>query len=94
MLLVMADGGYLEPPAEDEKPSSVWEETRKRVDRFLPSLLKEVFPKNIAAELQTSEVTDLPESSRVKTAKNVEAKRDPPRETEAVREGERRGEAS
>ena len=44
ILLVMADGGYLTPPADHEKPSEIWEETWKRVDRFLPSLFQEVFP--------------------------------------------------
>ncbi len=44
ILLVMADGGYLVPPAENEKPSEIWEETWKRVDRFLPDLFGEIFP--------------------------------------------------
>lgn len=40
----MADGGYLVPPADNEKPSEIWEETWKRVDRFLPDLFREIFP--------------------------------------------------
>lgn len=44
ILLVMADGGYLVPPTENEKPSEIWEETWKRVDRFLPDLFREIFP--------------------------------------------------
>lgn len=40
----MADGGYLVPPSEKEKPTEIWEETWKRVDRFLPGLFREVFP--------------------------------------------------
>ncbi|KAL8831453.1 MAG: hypothetical protein Q9191_000864 [Dirinaria sp. TL-2023a] len=44
ILLVMADGGYLVPPSENERPSEIWEETSKRVDRFLPDLFREVFP--------------------------------------------------
>jgi len=44
ILLVMADGGYLVPPADNEKPSEIWEETWKRVDRFLPDLFQEIFP--------------------------------------------------
>jgi len=44
ILLVMADGGYLVPPAENEKPSEIWEETWKCVDRFLPDLFREIFP--------------------------------------------------
>ena len=44
ILLVMANGGYLVPPSNNEKPSEIWEETWKRVDRFLPGLFREVFP--------------------------------------------------
>ena len=45
ILLVMADGGYLMPPSGDDKGSEVWTETRKRVDRFLPDLFADIFPK-------------------------------------------------
>ncbi len=45
ILLVMADGGYLVPPSGDEKASEIWTETWKRVDRFLPDLFAEIFPK-------------------------------------------------
>ena len=45
ILLVMADGGYLLPPSGNEKGSEIWMETRKRVDRFLPDLFTEIFPK-------------------------------------------------
>lgn len=44
----MADGGYLVTPSENEKPSEIWEETWKRVDRFLPNLFSEVFPESKA----------------------------------------------
>ena len=44
ILLVMADGGYLAPPSNNEKPSEIWEETWKRINRFLPGLFREVFP--------------------------------------------------
>lgn len=44
ILLVMADGGYLVPPSDNKQPSKIWEETWKRVDRFLPGLFREVFP--------------------------------------------------
>lgn len=40
ILLVMADGGYL----RREKGDRLWEETRKRLERFLPRLVEEVFP--------------------------------------------------
>lgn len=44
IILVMADGGYLVPPSKTPDQAQIWNETRKRVDRFLPGLFKEVFP--------------------------------------------------
>ena len=44
ILLVMADGGFLTPPSEESKGSELWDETCKRVDRFLPNLIAEIFP--------------------------------------------------
>ncbi|THC97897.1 hypothetical protein EYZ11_002648 [Aspergillus tanneri] len=44
ILLVMADGGYLVPPSQDTTKELVWNETKKRLDRFLPDLFKEIFP--------------------------------------------------
>lgn len=65
-LLVMAEGGYLVPPAkakgklektsdadaenvddgqeDDEGEMKIWEETKRRIDRFLPGLFASVFP--------------------------------------------------
>ena len=44
ILLVMVDGGYLMPPSENANNSEIWDETWKRVDRFLPGLYKEIYP--------------------------------------------------
>lgn len=55
ILLVMADGGYLVPPLDNEQPSEIWAETRKRVDRFLPGLFKDVFPETKAPPLDEEE---------------------------------------
>ena len=44
ILLVMADGGFLVPPKQEDKPSELWTETCKKVDRFLPGLVPELFP--------------------------------------------------
>ena len=44
ILLVMADGGFIQPPSDDSRPTELWDETCKRVDRFLPDLITEVFP--------------------------------------------------
>lgn len=42
----MSNGGYLVPPEDTAKGTSseIWEETWKRVDRFLPNLFEEIFP--------------------------------------------------
>lgn len=43
----MANGGFLVPPSEKSKGSEMWEETWKRVDRFLPNLYAEIFPEAV-----------------------------------------------
>jgi brefeldin A-resistance guanine nucleotide exchange factor 1 len=40
----MADGGHLVPPSQDPSKETTWTETKKRLDRFLPDLFKELFP--------------------------------------------------
>ena len=40
----MTNGGFLVPPSEKSESSELWEETWKRVDRFLPNLFVEIFP--------------------------------------------------
>lgn len=44
IILVMADGGYLVPPSKNPIQARIWNETWKRVDRFLPGLFTEIFP--------------------------------------------------
>lgn len=44
ILLVMADGDFLTPPKPGETSPELWDETCKRVDRFLPDLMLELFP--------------------------------------------------
>lgn len=44
ILLVMADGGFIQPPSDGSRPTELWDETCKRVDRFLPDLISEIFP--------------------------------------------------
>lgn len=48
----MTSGGFLVPPSEKPEGSEIWEETWKRVDRFLPDLFAEIFPE--AKESATS----------------------------------------
>lgn len=79
ILLVMADGGFLNPPSPGSMPSELWQETCKRVDRFLPHLVAELFPQANASladagprppEKQTllSPTTGGPEKSAENTA--------------------------
>ena len=44
ILLVMSNGGYLVPPEEEPKKKLLWEETWKRLDRFLPEMYREIYP--------------------------------------------------
>lgn len=44
ILLVMADGGFIKPPVDGQPRTELWDETCKRVDRFLPNLIVEIFP--------------------------------------------------
>lgn len=44
ILLVMQSGGYLAPPEEKPDQAELWNETWKRLDRFLPNLHKELYP--------------------------------------------------
>ena len=44
IVLVMANGGYLVPPHENPDDSRLWDETWKRLERFLPGMFKEIFP--------------------------------------------------
>ena len=44
ILLVMANGKYLVPPSEDPSKEKLWIETRKRLQRFLPTLFEDIFP--------------------------------------------------
>ncbi|KAI9376339.1 hypothetical protein BJX61DRAFT_538871 [Aspergillus egyptiacus] len=44
IILVMADVGHLVPPSQNPSKETIWSETKKRLDRFLPDLFKEIFP--------------------------------------------------
>ena len=53
ILLVMADGGFIQPPSGGSPPTELWNETCKRVNRFLPDLIVEIFPQVNATPPQT-----------------------------------------
>lgn len=55
ILLVMASGKYLVPPEEDKKNEELWNQTWKRLDRFLPGFLEELFPPPPKAPTETEE---------------------------------------
>jgi brefeldin A-resistance guanine nucleotide exchange factor 1 len=44
MLLVLSSGGYLVPPDEKPEKEELWNETWKRINRFLPNFFAELFP--------------------------------------------------
>lgn len=52
MLLVMLDGGYLDIPQEGHKPSPMWEQTWSRIEKFLPSMYKDIFQDRNAKSTQ------------------------------------------
>ena len=47
MLLVLSNGGYLAPPDENPDRAELWNETWKRINRFQPNLLPELFPEEV-----------------------------------------------
>jgi len=60
ILLVMANGGYLAPPSQNPQHARLWEETWKRLERFMPGMFQEIFPApsqqiTVAAELQQTD---------------------------------------
>lgn len=61
ILLVMADGGFLIPPKQEEKPSELWIETCRKVDRFLPGLIADLFPQAAVMPMQSPTHTMLRE---------------------------------
>ena len=50
ILLVMASGGFLVPPSDNSEHSQLWEETGKRLERFLPGMFGELFPEPVSSE--------------------------------------------
>ena len=62
ILLVMAGSKVFTVPTLGEQPSELWLETCKRVDRFLPNLMAELFPQ--AAERSHSSSSVRPSSDK------------------------------
>jgi golgi-specific brefeldin A-resistance guanine nucleotide exchange factor 1 len=55
----MADSGHLVPPAENPSHTQLWEETWKRLDKFLPGMFTDLFPssKENHASVTTAQVS-------------------------------------
>ena len=64
----MADGGYLVPPSQNPDQSLLWDETWKRLERFLPNMFHEVFPDHVDPPPPVTSDTSNPEE----TTKSIE----------------------
>lgn len=77
ILLVMSDSGYLVPPEKNPEKVELWNETWKRLDRFLPNLFGELFPEE--AKKPRSSL-----SSRPKQSAEASQPSRPPKEQETA----------
>lgn len=68
----MADSGYLAPPEQKPEQKKLWEQTWKHLDRFLPNLKTELFPKDDGKARNKSEKQTPPPAVAVKTAEGKE----------------------
>ncbi|TGJ85964.1 hypothetical protein E0Z10_g2814 [Xylaria hypoxylon] len=67
VLLFMSSSGYLVPPSKDPLQETLWAETWKRIDRFLPDLRKELLLEG------EEEETTIPENQIAKSEAVAEA---------------------
>jgi brefeldin A-resistance guanine nucleotide exchange factor 1 len=72
----MASGGYLIPSSQNHEQTRLWDETWKRLERFLPGMFAEIFPESRVGPAQrTVTVEATAEMPRCKdAAANPEAK--------------------
>jgi brefeldin A-resistance guanine nucleotide exchange factor 1 len=84
MLLVLSNGGYLAPPDEEPEQEELWNETWKRVNRFLPNFFAELFPEEAGKTLGKREVV----VGREKAGEKVEEGGESEKEDEG-KEGEK-----
>ncbi|KAG2025533.1 hypothetical protein GB937_002789 [Aspergillus fischeri] len=73
ILLVMADGGHLVPPSQDPSKEPIWTETKKRLERFLPDLFKEIFPEDLIEKPAAVSAVSSPISSSHDNANATDA---------------------
>lgn len=76
VLLILSSNGYLVPPSQDPSKEELWNETWKRIDRFLPNLRAD-----LALEEEPIKVEAPPKSAGLPPATTAEP------ETEKVEEG-------
>jgi len=94
MLLVLSSDGYLAPPEENPEREELWHETWKRINRFQPDLLKELFPdeagkpvrprvsRDERSEADAASISKVEEEQSVQTQGNGEVDADTNKETE------------
>lgn len=56
VVLFMASSGYLVPPSQDASKQTLWDETWKRVDRFLPELRSDLASEGLGTRSSTDQV--------------------------------------
>lgn len=74
----MADGGYLVPPSQDTSKEQIWTETKKRLERFLPDLFKEIFPEIPPVQSTPAPTAPSPDLSKGDTPTAEQPKNDQP----------------
>ncbi|KAF1943055.1 Sec7-domain-containing protein [Clathrospora elynae] len=84
MLLVLSNGGYLAPPEENPEREELWHETWKRINRFQPSLMAELFPEEAGKPTRSRALKDDAREMDVAVRKSREV----PSEKEEAEAGE------
>jgi brefeldin A-resistance guanine nucleotide exchange factor 1 len=74
----MSSDGYLVPPSEKPEQAELWNETWKRLDRFLPGLFAELFPEHQESFRRVSREIKAPSSTGVGSEEVKEVKREEP----------------
>tara|TARA_R110002003_G_scaffold152_6_gene13634 strand:+ start:18004 stop:18267 length:264 start_codon:yes stop_codon:yes gene_type:complete len=87
MLLVMSNGGYLAPPDENPEQEELWNETWKRVNRFLPNFFAELFPEEAGKPKRSKEVPVREKEKGKEQAEGEEVVKEKEEGAEEIKEG-------
>lgn len=89
ILLVMADGGYIKLPVDGQERTQMWDETAKRVDRFVPELIGEIFPKSKEEPVAPEQPVQQEQKEEGQSEEVAEEKKEapPPPAVEEVQDG-------